>query len=576
MKKVLLGLLLMLTPFLCSSQEEIIVSGGTQVDIQNAINSFNTSNNGYGTISIKGDVLIQQNLDVPSKVTLNFYTGNKLIVSDSTSVNIKGNIIATTNQIFETSELDHKIRIHNQKVYPEWFGECSYQNSTVNYNDDITIQKAINSLIGGGELLLKGNEYLITSPININTPSIKIKGKGTYSAGSTVANDLVATNSSVSSIFNISIYGIIISDINFTKEIKTNKGINAKGKALNFVRSDGTKDIDAAVSNCRFTHFKYCIYAEGANLKVTDNFFGASYIGVFVKEAQFDPENQELPSIDLNSQTRGYIIDRNRFHSMGGYSKDTSLNGSACIKIRHSGYIYKRSENGVIGDLPSFEKFRGIGYYNHISNNYADDCKTFFEGNIDRTKVEGNSIFGSGGTAIKGFGGVYGSISNNLIDGSFTGNPNRLYYFSDANSDEFPSGHGIHIDYAHFTTIHNNQILNKRFHGIYIEHSKNSSIQSNTIMNFNRHRYISSGTQEQDSAVYDGIHILKIQDDNPITNDKYNIQNIISNNIISITHNKVEARYAIYAGDGDDYNFIKNNFIVSERLMGTGGPIKIE
>ena len=671
---MLIGLLVVCIPFLCSSQTEYVLLGGTQADIQNAINNLNNSNNGFGTITIKGNVLIQQNINIPHGITLNFYTGNKLLISNGVSLDIKGNITNIVAQIFETSELNHKIKIHNQKIYPEWFGNinyqnnsidhtsflkkaintlssnngeiairsklainetldipsnitldfyaggmltvkdsvsvnirgnikagktqifeneilnhkvriynqsvypewfgiCSYQNPSGNSQDDVPIQKAINSMIAGGKLIFVGNEYLIYNEININTPSIKIKGKGTYSAGNVVASDLVVKDDNISSIFNVSIYGVIISSLNFTKEIKTDKGINANGKAINFVRLDGTKDIDAAVTNCRFTHFKYCIYSEGANIKITDNFFGASYVGIFIKEAQFNPENQELSNIDLNSQTRGFIIDRNRFHSMGGYSKNSSLEGSACIKIRHSGHAYKRIVNGSIVDLPSFEKFTGIGYYNHISNNYSDDCKTFFEGNIDRTKVEGNSIFGSGDTAIKAFGGVYGSISNNLIDGSFTGNPNRLYYFKDVDTDEFPTGHGIHIDYAHFTTIHNNQVLNKRFHGIYIEHSKNSSIQSNTIMNFNRHRYVRSGIDEQDNVAYDGIHILKTQDDDSSTNDTYNIQNVISNNTISITHNKVEARFGIYVGDGDDYNFVKNNFIVSTRLV---QPIKIE
>jgi len=88
-------------------------------------------------------------------------------------------------------------------------------------------------------------------------------------------------------------------------------------------------------------------------------------------------------------------------------------------------------------------------------------------------------------------------------------------------------------------------------------------------MNFNRHanyKESGEGPDPNDLERFDGIHIKKIQDDNPLTNDKYNIQNIITNNVISITHLKVKARYGIYIGDGDDYNFVKNNFILGTRL----------
>ncbi|QKX07472.1 hypothetical protein HN014_21975 [Aquimarina sp. TRL1] len=565
MKKILLGLLIVCIPFLCSSQTEFVLLGGTQVDLQNAINNLNNSNNGFGTITIKGNILIQQNTNIPPGITLNFYTGNKLIVSNGVSLDIKGSIKALLTQIIETNELNHKIKIFNQVVYPEWFGECSYQNSLGNnQQDNIPIQKAFNSLIGGGEIIFNGNEYLINTEINIDTPSIKIKGKGTYSAGNVIANDLVVIDDNISSVFNITTYGIVFSDLNFTKKNKTVKGINATGKALNFIRSNNTKDIDASVTNCRFTHFKYCIYGEGANLKITDSFFGASYIGIYIKEAQFD-HNDHKP------QTRGHIIDRNRFHSMGSESNDSSLIGSTCIKIRPKGYAFQTSYTP--------ESYTVIGYYNHITNNYVDDCKTFFEGSIDRTKIEGNSILKSTDTAIKAFGGLFGAINDNLIDGAFTWNPNKLYPSKASDSTgqvAFPSGHGIHISYAHFATINNNQIMNKRYHGIFVERSKNSSIQSNTIMNFNRHRFIKrSGENPEinDDRNYCGIYIAKVQDDNPLTNDKYNIQNVISNNTISITHNKVEGNYGIYVGDGDDWNFVKNNFIVSTRLIQS---IKIE
>ncbi|MBV7268344.1 right-handed parallel beta-helix repeat-containing protein [Winogradskyella luteola] len=560
----LLNYLFLIIPFVCISQTEIIITGGNQLDIQNAITDFNNSSNGYGTISIKGDVLIQQNIDIPSKVTLKFFDGNKFVVSNGISLNIRGHIKKIINQIFETAELNHSIKIYNQPVHPEWFGQCSYQSTSGgNLQDDIQIQKSINSLEDGGKLIFVGNKYLINNEIDIDIPSVKLIGKGSYSSGSIISSDLIATNDSIPSIFNIKKYGLIIENLNFTKQTTTNKGVNATGKALNFVRANKSKDLDAWVYNCRFSHFKYCIYGEGANLKITDNLFASSYIGVIIREAQLDVSN--------SAQTRGHIIERNRFHSIGSYLSDSTLNGSTCVKISHI--------DGV--SLPSLpeEAFTVRGYYNQISNNYADDCKTFFEGNVDRTKINNNTILFSGGTAIKAFGGYMGVISNNLIDGSFTWNANKLYPFLETDTEglyAFPNGHGIHVNFAHFMTIHNNQILNKRFHGIYIERSKNSSIQSNTIMNFNRHRFIKRSGENpivNDGRIYDGIHIEKVQDNDPFTDDKYNTQNIVTNNTISIPHNKIEGNFGIYVGDGDDSGFVKNNFITSTRLI---QAIKIE
>ncbi len=574
MKKTLVKVLFLLAPFFCLSQVEyVILEGDTQGDIQAAINQLNIDNNGYGTISLKGNISITQTLNVPSKITLNFFTGSKLTVGNNISLIIKGNIKHTRTQIFETSQLNHNIKIHNQPIYPEWFGLCSYQTDPeTELPDNIPIQKAINALVDGGEVLIVGSKYFIHDEMDINIPSVRIKGVGGHTAKKNAndlvfANDLIA-NDGVTSIFNVNLFGAQFTYLNFRKKNTTNKGINATGIALNFVRSNGAKDIDASVDNCRFTHFKFCIFARGTNLKVTDNLFSACYIGIDIKSAQFDydgPHNSNPHS----PHRRGHIIDRNRFHSIGSALKDPSLVGSTCIRIRPEGFTFQTSH------LP--EAFTIYGHYNHITNNYADDCKTFFEGSLDRTKIDGNSILVSMDTAIKAFAGSHGSITNNLIDGSFTWNSKKLAIQTDQENDvSFPSGHGIHVKYAHFLTISNNQIFNKRFHGIFIERSKNSSIQSNTIMNFNRHRYIKRSGENpiiNDLRWYDGIHVARVQDDNPSINDKYNIQNVISNNVISITHTKVEGRYGIYAGDGDDYNFIKNNFILSTRLV---QPIKID
>ena len=560
-EKSILTLCLIFSFFASYSQTEVVLSGGTEQDLKNAIATLN----GIGTITIKGNIIIDSGLTVGEDIVLSVYNGNKLVIdpnAPNVKVDIKGYIEAGIYQIFDIPNEDHNVKIFNQRIFPEWFGKCS-QKSDVIGQDDVPIQKAFNSLTSGGEIIFSGHNYLIKKTINIEVPSIHVKGKGTYFAGSDKTNNFSLSQDAnpIESFFNIGTYGVRVSDLNFKgwKELdaegkeKNSFGINATGIALKFVRSNGSKDLDGEVTNCIFSSFKFAIYGEGANLKITDNLFSHCYTGIYIKQA--------LNENNFNhAHTRGHIINRNRFHSLGSYKKHPSLEGSACIKLIHD----KVPDDGATGA----QAYAVYGFYNRISENYADDCRTFFEGSVDRTAIEGNSILFSGGTAIKAFAGMYGSISNNFIDGSHTFNAHKLYPFKDSPTiDAFPSGHGIHVRNAHFLTINNNKVFNKRYHGIYIEKSKNSSIQSNTIMNFNRHRYVKiSGVDqpvENDSILYDGIHIEShIIKGLP----KYNIQNVVSNNVISIPHNLVEGRYGIYVGDGDDYNFVNNNKILSVRM----------
>ncbi len=533
-------------------------------------------------------------------------------VKNGVKLDIKGNIKASPTQIIETNEINHNIKIHNQPIYPEWFGLFFHQtdkdhsnsiNQSIKENEYKTIQKAINTSLPGGKIRFNGSEYLIYEPIIINTKSVILQGRGSYSAGDIETNDIIVGRSGLSDIFLIRKWGVKFVDLNFVgyraisldndndptnglafpegkyflpdcpNTVNAPKGICSEGNALSFLALGGIEDdipdknIDSEVTNCRFNDFKNCVYVEGINLKIVDNFFGACHTGISITNVQ------GANILDSNKEIRGFIIDRNRFHSIGsGYSDNVfpSIAGSACIKIRFS----TENNANLVLDSNGKNGFYALGYYNQVTNNYADDCKTFFEGNIDRTKISNNSIFSSGDTAIKAFGGSYGVISNNIIDGSFTQNALALYPLEPLLSDRrsFPTGHGIHVDYAHFTTIHNNQIFNKRFHGIYIEHSKNSSIQSNTIMDFNRHWNVRSsgadirydGNATVEAGLYDGIHIAAHSN---------NIQNVVSNNVISIPNQNIRGRYGIYTGNGNDWGFIKNNFILPTRLV---QPLKIE
>jgi parallel beta-helix repeat protein len=575
MNKLILTILLITISTTSFGQIEIILETGNPATFESALTSLGSRR---GTITIKREVTVFSPDTVPENVTLNFFNGGSLSMSSLLTLTIKGNIISSLNPIFKFTGLssDHNLTIKNknQTIYPEWFGSCTYQDSTVT-DDKSTIQKAINAMTVGGEIVFKGN-YIVSGPINITSDeaALRIKGIGAYlnvdSNTNFIKNNHIGPESPI---FNISTFGLRISDLNFRAKNPTNKGIDAIGKALNFVREGGFKDLDANISNCMFENFRTAIYGEGTNLKITDNTFSACYMGVYINQAS-KVTGDDAPK----ANTRGHVIDRNRFHSIGSNLSHPSLDGSTAIQILGTEPYTALEELHLthpLDNVTNYQDYTIRGYYNHISNNYADDCKTFFYGTVDRTKIDGNSILLSGGTAINIYGGEHGAITNNLIDGSFRWNGNQLYY--DGARSSVPSGHGIQVEFANFLTIHDNQILNKRMHGIYIKKSKNSSIQSNTIKNFNRHYHLADKaglngdlTNFDYPVQYNGIHIACTT---KVEGEGYNIQNIVTNNVIGIPLQNVSAKYGIYVGDGDAWGFVKDNFIVSARLV---QPIFIE
>ncbi|MGJ8667479.1 MAG: right-handed parallel beta-helix repeat-containing protein [Patiriisocius sp.] len=584
-------LFFLLSSILSISQTTIVLDKESKTSIEDAVKKILKTENGYGTIFIEKNIEINKDLTIPQSIDLNFSNWNILSINNGAKVSIQGKIFSNDKTIFDVP-VNHNLKIHNQEIYPEWFGLCSYLENKEK-DDSELIQKGINACVEGSVLKLYGKNYNVASEIMINTKTLHIQGKNTlYFPAEGPSNNVTVINQNLDIIFDIKAPGVIFSNLNFTGfnggKDYVNKGGNTKSTALNFVRNTPTnpkfpepiKDVDAWVKNCTFLNFKNCIYGEGTNLKIIDNLFVASYIGVNLQEAKYIDSNGILQT---NPHLRGHVIDRNRFHSMGGYFVNETLNDAACIKIT--------AEKGYFFPDPYFdtpESFYVSGYYNQITNNYADDAKTFFEGSVDRTKIDNNVILNSTDTAIKAYGGEYGTISNNLIDGSFTWNPNKLYPYCEIGNplnpsgcketDGFPEGHGIRVRFADYVTITNNQIVNKRRHGIYLERTKNSSIQGNTIMNFNRHAYIRPNVnginqtiKTGDIGKFDGIHI---ECTSTTIEQKYNVNNSVKNNVISMPFNPVGSnepvgRYGIYVGDGDDLNFIASNSILPQRLLKT-------
>lgn len=133
--------ILFLIQFACFPQGEIVLSGGSGTDINNAILSVN----GQGSIVLKGgNYLITTHLLIPEKITLSFSENAKLILSSGVELTLNGNVKADLNQIFEVND-DAKI-IGNSgidRVYPHWWGAIQNDETP----DDNAIKEALKFIL---------------------------------------------------------------------------------------------------------------------------------------------------------------------------------------------------------------------------------------------------------------------------------------------------------------------------------------------------------------------------------------------------------------------------------------------
>lgn len=205
----------MLSSFITLGQQttEFIMTGGIQdnnPNINNIISDAITSLNGNGTITIKGDVEIYSDFEIPKGIELNFFKGNVLKIYSNVKLTLNCSIDAGTYQIFdfisdedpltEDGKIIGKPIVQNINV--KWFGAKG---------DDITddtdaIQKAIFlSQLNHKIVFLPRGGYMIKKSLTIDTSSkhhlfLRIQGE-------TARGSIIRTDSDIKAIFSLEMPG---------------------------------------------------------------------------------------------------------------------------------------------------------------------------------------------------------------------------------------------------------------------------------------------------------------------------------------------------------------------------------
>ncbi|WP_152538573.1 hypothetical protein [Aquimarina macrocephali] len=177
--------LLMLSSFISLGQQttEFIISGGIQdndPNINNVLSDAVTSLNGNGTITIKGDIEVRVDFNIPKGIELKFFKGNKFIIKGNTTLTINGSINAGQYQIFDLDDNgtvedcfwdrwdftldDGKVRgnLKNNYVIPQWWDidDTGVIPCGQNFQKAIESFPSVQKFVANGKFLLEKTLHL--------------------------------------------------------------------------------------------------------------------------------------------------------------------------------------------------------------------------------------------------------------------------------------------------------------------------------------------------------------------------------------------------------------------------------
>lgn len=146
------------------------------------------------------------------------------------------------------------------------------------------------------------------------------------------------------------VIGLIISDYLPITDPGNNYGQGGTCRGMEFVRDNGSKDLDSWLIDCMIVGFKEGMYAEGANLKHRGGIYTACRNPITLKFAASAPDD-----------FRGFILDDLRFHSCG---------------------------SGIAGEDVSCITTIGTFKNSRITNAFVDGgCRKFYKGALAETSV---------------------------------------------------------------------------------------------------------------------------------------------------------------------------------------------
>jgi len=201
--------------------------------------------------------------------------------------------------------------------------------------------------------------------------------------------------------------------------------VNFGSVAIRFQRSNGARDVDAAVSGSTlFRKFDRALHIVGINTRVTDSLFSHCLRPIYV-----DQVGSEI--------VRGIRVNGNRFHGRIADMLDycVTINGSSHSEIQ-------------------------------VCDNIADGVAGFYKGPLSRrSSVSDNQVATPATDAFVFMGGAYGRADGNTVGGG--------------------QGHGMILDGCTSPTIDGATIDSMRMGGILLRRCTNWKVRSPDITNVN-------------------------------------------------------------------------------------------
>jgi hypothetical protein len=223
------------------------------------------------TVNIPANKTISQNLTIPSACSIKFVNGSKFVHTTYT-INFVGGLVGDPlHKIFDGTGAVTFSQGSVPWVRPEWWGLA--------YDSDCTaaVQKALNSLVDGGVLLLSAPSYVITGPLT-----------NTYNA------IIIDNSNSVSSLLSASTATLDIRSKLLTGDTHVEGTVTSDDllTSNNVLYSDSSKQI---VSSTTLSLLDYGYTANGLSRKTVD-------WGVSTDYATSDDKWVKVAEITLNGE----------------------------------------------------------------------------------------------------------------------------------------------------------------------------------------------------------------------------------------------------------------------------------
>lgn len=348
--KLILSTFFLLFTLTIFGQTEVVLFGGIQDNnpgsnnvLSDAIGQLNNN----GTISIIGNIFINNDFIIPEGIELNFYKDNKFIISNGVELTLNGTINARQYQIFSgggsvTGNSCEYI------AYPEWFGAIG--NGIV--DDGTAISKTLNlsSQINWDGTYYSSTDIIINDSC-FNIYKLKLK------------NTSLIIDSSSKSFINNTISNL---SIRFDNLSTNTYGLHLKRTGANSIIRD------MVINNIYIENCDKAIYANSndkfhslGTVRITNSVLKNNNISVY-----FDENAETLPNtinsindISINDNifysnvkdiyfksADGVIISNNTFFGNSGVkTKSIHLGDNLSDQIKiHDNQIFEPQEEGVL------------------------------------------------------------------------------------------------------------------------------------------------------------------------------------------------------------------------------------